>query len=382
MQIGSSPPDISAGLALFIASIILLWIITCGYLQFSRTGFKSVDGMAEPFFAGVPRPASFYGPLNPYGMRKISKTPILLDHPYVHDSVVTSRLPRVYPRQTTIPARPQQVVVKSGFDEAGEYFKLAVKIENKGKSQIDNVEVKIKIPDGFQLVRETEHDQVLGSIQPGGFQSAIFWLKPLRCVDGEYSGIVRYTTANGVSRVAKIPAKRLVNVCPMLTSTERADEVFTRLKSGLFDRNCSSFEFVGEPRVVLHMAEARLSGLIPVDHSEYENEEKVYLGYACYVGQTKYEDALFAAEIQVSGTPKGGILTITIYAEDKRILSGFFVDIMYDIRRHIDIIKERMCPIATCPKCGGSIDLTTVGPDRIFRCDYCGTMGKVAPWFD
>ena len=166
----------------------------------------------------------------------------------------------------------------------------------------------------------------------------------------------------------------------MLTSTERADEVFSRLKSGAFSRNCSSFEFKGEPRVVLHMAEARLSGLVPIDHSEYETDDKVYLGYACYVGQTKYENQFFATEIQVSGRPHGGILTITVYSEDKRILSGFFVDIMYDIRRHIEILEERVCPIATCPKCGGAIDLSKVGPDRIYRCDYCGTMGKVAPW--
>jgi len=180
----------------------------------------------------------------------------------------------------------------------------------------------------------------------------------------------------------KIPPKRLVNICPMLSSTERADDVFARLKSGALSRNCASFEFTGGARSVLKMAESRLKGLTPIDQGEHDYEDGTYLGYSYYVGETKYGEGQFASEIQVSGTPSGGVLTLSIYADDERILSGFFVDVMHDVRQHIEIIKEKMCPVATCSKCGGNLDLTKVGEDRIYKCEYCGTMGKASPWLD
>ncbi|MCF2137878.1 MAG: DUF2341 domain-containing protein [Candidatus Thorarchaeota archaeon] len=300
----------------------------------------------------------------------------------VQDVIATRRVPRVFEKIMTKSTSNDPIQVKSGFDVVGEYLKLAVKVENTSDLIITDVQVILNVPDGFEFARDTSQMQKLGNIAGHSFQSAIFWLRPLRCVDSEYGGTVLYVDAHGTQQVVKIPTKRLVNICPMLTATERADEVFSRLKSGALARNCSSFEFSGNARAVLKMAEARLSGLTPVDHSEHEYEDGMYLGYACYVGQTKYGESQFAAEIQVSGTPQGGVLTVSIYSDDERILSGFFVDIMYDIRQHIEIIKEKMCPLATCSKCGAPIDLTKVGPDRIYRCEYCGTMGKASPWLD
>ena len=134
--------------------------------------------------------------------------------------------------------------------------------------------------------------------------------------------------------------------------------------------------------MVLKLAQARLVGLTPIDESEQRFEDDLYLGYAYYVGETKYGEYKFAIEIQVSGTSQGGVLTISVYSDDERILSGFFVDIMYDIRQHIEIIEEKMCPIASCPKCGANIDLSKIGENRVYRCEYCGTISKVAPWLN
>ncbi|MHA1771583.1 MAG: DUF2341 domain-containing protein [Candidatus Thorarchaeota archaeon] len=305
------------------------------------------------------------------------------DDDVMMESLLASKdRPRVFEATARSDTGKGPIKVASGFDVVGEYLKLAIKVENTTDLIITDVEVVLNIPDAFEFVRNTSRTQALGNIAGHSFESAIFWLRPLRCVDSEYGGTILYVDAHGEQQVVKIPTKRLVNICPMLTATERADEVFSRLKSGALARNCSSFEFSGNAHVVLKMAEARLSGLTPVDRSDQEFEDGTYLGYACYVGQTKYGESQFAAEIQVSGTPQGGVLTISIYSDDERILSGFFVDIMYDIREHIEIIKEKMCPIATCPKCGAPIDLTKVGPDRIYKCDYCGTMGKASPWLD
>lgn len=292
----------------------------------------------------------------------------------------TSSAPRVIERSTSYPVTRGPIEIASGFDAVGENLKLAVKVKNNGRLIITDVKVVLDVPNALEFVRDTSSTQDLGNISSGEAQSAIFWLRPTRCIDGEYGGTILYRNASGEKKVEDIPPKRLVNICPMLTSTERADEVFARLKAGSLARNCASFEFSGGARAVLKMAETRLSGLTPVDHSEHEYEDGVYLGYSYYVGETKYGEHQFAAEIQVSGTPTGGVLTLSVYSDDERILSGFFVDVMHDVRQHIEIVQERMCPVATCSKCGGNIDLSKVGEDRVYKCDYCGTMGKASPW--
>ncbi|TFF84009.1 DUF2341 domain-containing protein, partial [Candidatus Thorarchaeota archaeon] len=124
------------------------------------------------------------------------------------------------------------IEIASGFDAVGEDLKLAVKIRNNSELIITDLKVILDVPSGFEFVKGTDSTENLGNIVAGGFQSAIFWLKPLRCVDGEYGGSVVYRDARGQQHVVEIPEKRLINICPMLTSTERADEVFARLKSG------------------------------------------------------------------------------------------------------------------------------------------------------
>jgi hypothetical protein len=263
---------------------------------------------------------------------------------------------------------------------AGENLKLGIKISNNGALAILNVTVNIDAPDSFEFVKETYPSQKIGTISGGSYQSAIFWLRPLRCIDDEYGGVVTFRDATNKTHTVPIPSKRIVNVCPMLSSTLRADDVFKKLKFGSMKRNCSSFKFSGPPKTVFALAEARLKGLAPVDRSEDHFVEGTYLGYSCYVGQTKYGEEFFAAEIQASGTQGNGVLTLTVYSEDERILSGFFADILPEVRKHIEVLEEQSCSLSTCPKCGANINPISIDTNRIYKCEYCGALSKVAPW--
>ncbi len=311
----------------------------------------------------------------------------------VNDTGLGGPLSAVQPQVSTMPrvrstlgsseaqaAMTDDVIVSSGYDAVGEDLKLAVKIHNKGKFAIMNVTVNIDIPDGFEFDRGTLPSQKVGNISPDAFQSAIFWLKPLRCIDDEYSGAVLYRDAQNNSHVIKIPPKRIVNVCPMLESTESVEEIFKKLKFGALSRNCASFKFNGSAKTVFALAETRLKGLTPVDRSEQIFDDDTYLGYVCYIGETKYGDRQFAVEIQTTGTEASGVLTLSVFSNDERLLSGFFADIMPNIREHIEVLEEQACPVATCPKCGADIDPMAIDENRVYRCSYCGAVSKVAPW--
>jgi len=270
--------------------------------------------------------------------------------------------------------------ISSGYDIAGENLKLAVKVENEAQLAIMNVIVNVDVPDGFEFVRGSLPSQKLGNIPGGGFQSAIFWLRPLRCIDDEYGGSIIFRDATNKTHSSVIPRKRIVNICPMLGPTEHIDDVFKKLKFGSLKRNCASFKFKGLPNTAFALAEARLKGLKSVDKSEQEYPDGSYLGYACYIGETKFGTKQFATEIQASGLEGAGILTLTVYSDDERILSGFFADIMPEVREHIQVFEEQVCQVATCPKCGAGIDPSKIDESRVYRCAYCSAIIKVPPW--
>ncbi|MHA1927614.1 MAG: hypothetical protein ACTSV2_03430 [Candidatus Thorarchaeota archaeon] len=272
------------------------------------------------------------------------------------------------------------IKVTSGFDIAGEKLKLAVKVNNQSDTAILNVTINLDTPDGFEFTSGTLPSQKIGNISGGSFQSAIFWLKPLRCVDDEYGGSVVFRDPQNKSHTLQIPRKRIINVCPMLEATPDVDGVFKKLKFGSLARNCASFKFTGGAKTVFELAKSRLRGLEPVDRSEQTLEDGNFLGYACFVGQTKFGDQHFAAEIQTTGTDASGVLTLSVYSDDERILSGYMVDVMQDVREHVEVIEEQACPLATCPKCGADIDPSKIDDKRVYICSYCGGASKAAPW--
>jgi len=288
----------------------------------------------------------------------------------------------VSPLASTTAAKTSDVPVKvtSGYDIAGENLKLAVKISNEGDLAILNVTVNLDTPDGFEYTSGTLPSQKIGNINAGTFQSAIFWLKPQRCVDDEYGGSVIFRDPHNKSHTVLIPRKRIVNVCPMLESTDDVDSVFKKLKFGSLARNCASFKFTGSAKTVFELAKSRLRGLDPVDRSEQILDDGNFLGYACFVGQTKFGDQHFAAEVQTTGTESSGVLTLSVYSDDERILSGYMVDVMQDVREHVTVLEEQACPLATCPKCGADIDPTRIDEKRVYICNYCGGASKAAPW--
>ena len=287
------------------------------------------------------------------------------------------------PKSTLAPATTTAdlpVKVTSGYDIAGENLKLAVKISNEGSLAILNVTVNLDTPDGFEFTSGTLPSQKIGNINAGTFQSAIFWLKPQRCVDDEYSGSVVFRDPQNKSHTVLIPRKRIVNVCPMLEGTDDVESVFKKLKFGSLARNCASFKFTGSAKTVYELAKSRLRGLDPVDRSEQILDDGNFLGYACFVGQTKFGGQHFAAEVQTTGTESSGVLTLSVYSDDERILSGYMVDVMQDVREHITVLEEQSCPLATCPKCGADIDPTKIDEKRVYICNYCGAASKAAPW--
>ncbi len=273
------------------------------------------------------------------------------------------------------------LTVASGIDHAGENLKIAVKITNNSSLAVIGVTITLDAPAALEYVKGSNATQRIGSITPNSFQSAIFWLKATRCIDDSYGGVISYRDATNQHNTLQIPRKRLVNICPMLEITDSPKDIFAACKFGGLERNSTSFKFEGPPSVAFNLATSRVSSLEPVERIEDDFEGGEYLGYSCVVGRTKYEKQMFGAEIQVSGTPSGGVLTLSVYTDDERILSGFFVDIMTEVRQHVDILEENNSLKPTnCPNCNAPLNLANIPESRIYQCESCGSRGKIPPW--
>ena len=285
------------------------------------------------------------------------------------------------PKPTITKKEEKNVDIKRGFERAGEYMKTGIKITNKSEFVITDVSVKIDPPSALECTEPDTGIVSLGSIPPGEFQSAIFKLKPTRCVDGKVNGVVMYKDAKNEMHIEKMDPMPISSICPMLTSDGVSkDDIMAKLRSGELKSSKSSIKFKGDAKAAFQVAVNRVVGLIAVEKDE-KMIGNTYFGYACYIGKTKYGQFSFATEITVTGrSGENNVLTLTVYSNEERILTGFFQEVFSDVRQHVQITEERPEVAAhACPNCGAQLDLTKA-KDRMLSCEYCDEVIKLPEW--
>jgi len=162
------------------------------------------------------------------------------------------------------------------------------------------------------------------------------------------------------------------------------DEILGLLKTSALKCNRKICTFEADPKIVFKMAVKRVSGLILLDKCEEELDDS-YLAYACYIGKTKYKNFKFAVEINVSAKNGRGVLSIITYSDEEAILTGFFTEIMEDLKEHIKVVEETEQVITDgCPNCGRPIIPTKkyiINAEKgIIRCKACNSLIKIPKW--
>jgi len=277
----------------------------------------------------------------------------------------------------TIAAAPsieEYIHAESGCAREGEYLKLGVKVLNNSNSIVVGTRVFVEAPEGLEFVEPVEGVITLGNIEPkGGFQSAIFKLKPRRCVSGKVTGSVIYRDYQNVRHTTEFRPVEIASVCPFLIDAGLdKDEILELVKSGILATERDAFSFRGNPAAVFEIAQNCVRGLTSVDRKA-QTIDGTFLGYAFYVGKTMPNFA-FAVEIQVTGREDSGQLTIYVYSDSTPVLTGFFRDVLQDVQQHVKIVEEKLTlAVDRCPSCGASLDLTQKTTEGLVTCKYCRT---------
>ncbi|MFQ6075704.1 MAG: hypothetical protein ACE5Z5_06180, partial [Candidatus Bathyarchaeia archaeon] len=120
--------------------------------------------------------------------------------------------------------------VFSEYDRVGDSLRVAVKVLNDSDSLIADTRVFLDVCPGLEFYEPKTEMISLGIIGPGDFQSAIYQLKPLRCVSGKITGIVRYRDPSYATHEAEVPELEVVSVCPFF-SPEGGEDIVRRVKT-------------------------------------------------------------------------------------------------------------------------------------------------------
>jgi hypothetical protein len=275
---------------------------------------------------------------------------------------------------------PGLISSKRGYETAGAYLKVGIKVENNSQTSITDVSVKIDVPAALERINPKTGIIELGVIKPQGSQSANFQLQPIRCVDDVITGIIMFRDAASKLYTQDMKPLELKSVCPMLTGDDVDQEwILMSLKKGKIKGNKASFKFDGDPKVAFNLAESRVRGLIPIDRDEkFVNEH--YIAYSAYIGRTKYGEFDFATEITVTGHAAQGLLTVAVYSNEEAILTGFIFEVMQDVKKNIEITQEIDVVDKVCPECGGVLDMDISDEEGYVKCVFCETMLRVPKW--
>ena len=324
--------------------------------------------------------------IQPFESHHSRKEEVLTRSDSVNSSLMIEDSPNVVTQSEKMEASSltEGVLVARGYSRTGGWIKYGVSVQNNTKLIITDVTIRI---DEFPSALKYEHDGKkaeveLNTINPGESQSAIFRFQPIRCVDANLAGYLRYKDAQGKKHTLSIDAIEIKSICPMLTAEGvTVSDVVDRLTRENLECNKTFIEFQGDGRMVFDLIQTLLGKLLSYDH-DWRELDSSYIGYLCYLGKTKYANKYFTAEFLVSGISmdRGGI-TISVYSDEPAILTGFFHEIVSDLKNHISVLKETsgICVLG-CGKCGGPLDVTKIFDGGYIKCEHCDFWNRVPKW--
>lgn len=127
------------------------------------------------------------------------------------------------------------------------------------------------------------------------------------------------------------------------------------------------------------MAENRVRHLKLIERDE-KVIDGIYCGYCCYFGNAKYGGYYFATTFVVSGSETQGRLTLTVYSNHSDIFTGYFHEVLEEVRKHVETTQGISVIIGKCPECGGELDPSKVDDKGVIKCDHCRSLNVIPPW--
>ena len=221
----------------------------------------------------------------------------------------------------------EKVVVKRGMDREGALLKIFVKVENGSTFPLRDVKVELTSPAALAYLEPESNVYMLGDLESGDLQSAIFKMYPLRCVSGEISGVVTYKDDRGRMKSQNVKPVKVSSVCPVLEGYEVEFEKYDNVY-GKYKAHSHSVSLGTDWRVAWPAIEARTSPLHVV--SEASN---MFNGKAIWTGRGKFSKKRVSLEVSTYQAATGWTLNLVARAEEPAMATGLLSDLVQEITK-------------------------------------------------
>ena len=218
----------------------------------------------------------------------------------------------------------EKVEVMRGVEREGALIKVGIKVKNESTFPIREVRVELVAPDALAYQSPQNRFYVLGDIETGDFQSAIYKLYPVRCVSGKISGLVTYKDRKGQLKSMPINPAKVSSICPMLEPYRITREQFQAM-SGTFTRNEQEVRYTATAPTVFSTIKQRCGAMHPVIEVFAPSGQ----GEGWYAARGKYsrKAILFVAKIEMSK------VILAVYAENPEMGTGLLAELAEEIER-------------------------------------------------
>jgi hypothetical protein len=236
----------------------------------------------------------------------------------------------------------EEVEVVSTYTAAPESLEFGLAIQNNHLEPIHEVSVKVLMYPKESLVPLDPLSQIIGKIEPGGFEALIFGFKVTNeSVEGEFVTSVHFIDSKGED-VAAISGNIFVrSLFEQLLPFEITPEELLSLKSEMKEWNREHSLAVEATELFDTLKELFQNWNLHPVQSESTERENVFMGVVSGMAKGRIHDNKLAVTLTVVGRVKDDLskLRIDVLSEDPEILHTIASVLFETVQRKLGVIE-------------------------------------------
>ncbi len=267
---------------------------------------------------------------------KLIITPIIGNNRVIKELIpeILPEIPSTKPKSITSTER-KSIDVKRGFSIYGEMFKFGVKITNNMNYKIYDIDVKLRSPEALSFVDPKSNIVSIRSLSPKASETAIFMLKPIRCVTGSIKGTVEYEDPITDKLISlSIRPKQIESICPFIEPYEMTEKEFIE-ESAIMESSETGFSVTDTTlEEVSRIIMEKCRGMYIVNSYDCDMERLYF-----FSSKSKVEDLIYLLTIALREKDRITDIAVKGYTTRKEGLVGFVGEQADSIRYTLHTLK-------------------------------------------
>ena len=218
-------------------------------------------------------------------------------------------------------------------------LKTNIKVENMSNRKIYDVDVKLRAPEALILINPKSSLSRIRSIDQNSSETAIFLMRPTRCVSGFIKGTVEFEdpVSNKIISMQMNP-KEIQSICPFIEPLPILETEYVKIVNELTDKGCyvqAGYSFMGTNiDLISNILFEKCSNMALVIENDLGNEKLLF-----FSGKSTIEKLHYLLTVAIKKEHNFISIAFQGYSSKKEALVGFLSEITDCIRYSIGALK-------------------------------------------